>query len=118
MEHAEEKVAEPPEQIAVFVTADFEDAPKDALDQADLRSLEGIIVRQTHLKENFAKLEYGQFYIIAHGNRYKHTLEFKIFVKTRNLWEGSRSYIWKHFGRDEWTRHDGSKVTFNRIHVK
>ena len=42
-EHDEEKVAEPQDQVAVFVTAVFEDGSQDTLDQADLRSLEEII---------------------------------------------------------------------------
>ena len=42
----EEKMVEPPFEVAVF-----EEAPKETLDQADLRSLEGIIFRQSHLKE-------------------------------------------------------------------
>jgi hypothetical protein len=107
-----------PEETTVFATVVIENSKQEELYQTDLNSLQDLIFRENHLRENIAKLEFGQLYTRKLRNNCKHTLELKLSVKARNLWEHPKSYIWKHFGRNEWAKPNGSKVTFNRIHVK
>ena len=112
-------VVDQPEEVTVFVNAVIENSANDALTQADLKSLESLIFRENHLRENILKLEFGQHSTREFRNHgFKHILDLKILVNTRKLWDAPRTYIWKHFGRDEWRKENGSKVTFSRIHVK
>jgi hypothetical protein len=49
--------------------------------------------------------------------KYKHTGGVKIIVKTANLWEGARSYTWRHLGIDNtMTQGDGTRITIVKIH--
>ena len=61
--------------------------------QVDLKSLEGVIFRQNHMKENIQKLEYGKYFSNRANNNqnFKHTIEVKLTVNTKKLWENARS---------------------------
>ena len=108
-----------PEESLVFGVVSFDNSPNSSLLQADLKSLEGLIFRQNHMKENIRKLEYGKYYSSkSRTQRFKHTLEIKLVFKTKKLWENARSYIWRHFGQQEWESKNGTKLTINRIHMK
>ena len=50
--------------------------------------------------------------------RFKHIVQFRIYLKTVNLWENARSYLWKHLGRDRWDRSNGTIISVHRIHQK
>ena len=53
--------------------------------------------------ENIQKLEYGKYFTNKSRNqKFRHTIEIKLYVNTKKLWENARSYIWRHFGQDEW----------------
>ena len=87
--------------------------------QSDADFVEGIVFGQNHLKGNISKLEFGQHFSRKFGQTdFKHSIELRIIVRTHNLWENARSYIWKHLGQFEWSTKDGAKVMLNRIHVK
>ena len=115
---SQDKVEETPEEVVVYATAVIDNSNSDKVHQADLNSIEGFIFRETHLRTNIAKLELLQIFKREFRHRFKQTLELKLFVKARNLYENPRLYIWKHLGREEWSKSDDSTVTFNRIHVK
>ena len=71
------------------------------------------------MKENILKLEYGEYFSKKSRNQnFMHTIEIKLLVSTKKLWENARSYIWRHFGQSEWENKDGTKLTVNRIHMK
>ena len=71
------------------------------------------------IMENIQKLEYGKYFTNKSRNqKFRHTIEIKLYVNTKKLWENARSYIWRHFGQDEWENRDGTKLTLNKIHMK
>ena len=105
-------------EVVVLATVVIEDSYKNKLEQADLLAVQELILRERHLKENIVKLELGQYFTKELRQGFKHSLQIILTVKTGNLWESPRGYIWKFLGKDEWTRKDGSRVTFNRIHSK
>ena len=108
-----------PEESLVFGVVSFNNSPNSSLLQADSKSLEGLIFRPNHMKENIRKLEYGEYYSSKSRNqRFKHTLEIKLFVNTKKLWENAKCYIWRHFGQQEWECKNGTKLMINRIHMK
>ena len=72
-----------------------------------------------HLRKNILKIQAGrQTNRKLRNGAFKHTLELRIVVRTGNLWENARKYIWRNLGQDMWTRKDGSTLTLDRIHVK
>ena len=108
-----------PEESLVFGVVSFNNSPNSSLSKSDLKSLEGLIFRQNHMKENILKLEYGEYFSKKSRNQsFSHTIEIKLLVSTKKLWENARSYIWRHFGQSEWENNDGTKLTVNRIHMK
>ena len=109
----------PPEEVVVHATAVIDNSPSDTISENDVKSLESLILRENHLKDNISKLEVGQRSSRSfRNNRFKHTIEFLISVKTRKLWDSPKQYIWKHLGQMEWSKDNGTKVSFSRIHVK
>ena len=116
---ATNKVREYPAVVVVFATAVIDDSPEKIMSQSEFNNLEKLIFRENHLKANIVKFEHGEnFTREMRKNCFKHTIELRIHVSTKNLWEGARSYVWKHFGQNEWSKRNGSSVVFNRIHVK
>ena len=116
---ATNKVREYPAVVVVFATAVIDDSPEKNMSQSEFNNLEKLIFRENHLKANIVKFEHGEnFTREMRKNCFKHTIELRIHVSTKNLWEGARSYVWKHFGQNEWSKRNGSSVVFNRIHVK
>ena len=81
--------------------------------------MENVIFRESHLRQNIARIQIGEVFSRGFRNqRFKHTIEYRILVKTEKLWESPRQYIWKHLGQLEWKQENGATMTFNRIHVK
>ena len=39
-------------------------------------------------------------------------------MKTIKLWHSPRQYVWKHLRQMEWSKDNGTTVSFSRIHVK
>ena len=110
---------ENPEEVVVFATAVFENSPQKDVTQDDFKSLEKLMLSENHLKENISRIEAGQQTNRQFRNGcYKHTLDLRIFVKTRKLWENARSYIWRNLGQNEWAKRNGESVKLVRIHVK
>ena len=108
-----------PEVIIVHTTAVIDNSPGEILTKADGKNLQDLIFRERHLQQNILNLEFGrqESRNLTNG-KFKHTLEIKLFVSTKNIWEGPRSYIWKHLGQNERKKGNGASAVFNRIHVK
>ena len=118
-EQVKNTVAEHPASVVVFATAVIENSQEKSLSVPEMKNLKNLIFREKHLQDNILKLEYGQnFAREIRKNNFKHTIELILYVSTRNLWDGARSYVWRHFGQNEWRKPNGSSVVFNKIHVK
>ena len=118
-EQVKNTVAEHPASVVVFATAVIENSQEKSLSVPEMKNLKNLIFREKHLQDNILKLECGQnFAREIRKNNFKHTIELRLYVSTRNLWEGARSYVWRHFGQNEWRKPNGSSVVFNKIHVK
>ena len=108
------------EMAVVHAQVSFADCPRESLSSKELTSVEGILFRLDHMKQNLKSKEFGRYITRRSddGVNFTHTLDLKLFVATERLWETARSYIWRHMGQYTWTLHDGTQVTMNRIHVK
>ena len=101
----------PAEFTVVHATAEFENSPMTDLVQDDLTSLQKFLFSEEHLLQNISRSE---FEIVS-----KWKVNVKLYVRTSKLWEGARSYIWKHLGdQNFWSRGNGTKIRLKRIHVK
>ena len=103
----------------VYTTAVIDDSTSDTVSKTEFFFLENLIFRENHLKDNIARVQIsGQDSRSFRNGRFKHIIEFQIFVKAWKLWDSPKQYIWKHLGRLEWKKDSGTKVSFTRIHVK
>ena len=48
----------------------------------------------------------------------RHTLKLRILVRTANMWEKLKSYIWRNLGHELWTKKNVTELQLTRIHVK
>ena len=115
--------SQPPRDVnditVVHATAIFEDSPCGTLIQEDYNSLQKFILSEEHLVKNICHLE--SHHLSSRELRscaFKHTLEIKIHVKCSNLWEPARTYIWKHLGKADYKRSNGTRINLVKIHVK
>ena len=77
------------------------------------------ITQKEHMKKNIENIEYSLLSSRnSEGGLFRHTVGLKVFVKTVNLWETPRSYIFRHVGQDTWQRGNGSDIRILRIHQK
>ena len=108
------------ELVSIYATAVVEDSPYATLANEELESLYRFIASKEHLVKNIADAQACHLSSREFRNfKYKHTVEVKIIVKTANLWEGARKYIWRHLGSENtWTRGNGSKISLVKIHQK
>ena len=108
-EHLERKSEDNIEIVHAVGT--FRNSPNIALSQDDIISLEKYIYSEEHLKKNITNVEFdlvGPWEVQA-----------RLFILKDNLWEGVRSYVWKHLGgQNFWDRSNGTKIKLERIHVK
>ena len=77
-----------------------------------------IITKKENLNRNILNIEYRYLSTSreVRSNKFQHTVGLKLLVKTANLWEGPRSYIWKHIGQETWSRGNGTLINLVRIH--
>ena len=106
------------EFVTIEATAIVEDSPNDTLANDELESIYRYIASKDHLIKNIADAKAQHLSSREFRNfKYKHTVGVKIIVRTANLWEGARSYIWRHLGGDNtWTRGNGTRITLVKIH--
>ena len=94
-------------------TAIIDDSPNQTLTNHD-----DVHASIKILTNNIANIEYAYLSSREFKKNFKHTIGLAISVRTSNLWEGARNYIWKHIGRDTWTLRNGAEVNMVRIHQK
>ena len=112
--------AYPAEVITIYATAVVEDSPNATLANDELESIYRFIASKDHLVKNISAAQACHVSSREFRNsKFKHTLDVKIFVKTANLWEGARNFIWLHLGSGNiWSRGNGLKITLVKIHQK
>ena len=106
------------EIVTIKATAIIEDSPNVTLASDEIESIYRFIASKDHLIKNIADAQVTHLSSREFRNqKYKHTVGVRIIVQTGNLWEGARSYIWRHLGGDNaWTRGDGTRITLVKIH--
>ena len=108
-----------PEVVVIHGTAVIEDSPFNTLVQEELESLVRFVTSKEHLRINIENIEYIHMSTREfRNNKFKHIVELKLSVRTSSLWESPRSYIWRHIGRDTWTRGNGASINVTKIHQK
>ena len=106
-------------EIIVHATAVIDDSRNETITPNEMKSVENIIFRENHLRQNIIRIQIGEQCSRSFRNhRFKHSIEYLILVNTEKLWESPRQYIWKHLGQLEWKQENGARMTFNKIHVK
>ena len=105
--------------VTIHATAVIADSPNAALTSDEIDLLMRFLTNRDHLQRNISNIAYE--YLCSEPLRnckFKHTVGLKIDVRTENLWEGPRSYLWKHVGQDLWSRGNGSVISVAWIHQK
>lgn len=108
-----------PADALVYGTVDLESSPYNQVTRSQIDSVSKIIDCKEHLQRNISDFEFGKISSWNSGHqRYKHQIQLIIQVKTAQLWESPRSYLWRHLGTSVWTLEDGTQVSISRIHQK
>ena len=85
----------------------------------EYESLGRYITNKDHLARNSEKIAVDKFSTRKVSGNFSHVAQIRIHVKTAQLWESPRSYLWKHLGGDNvWKRGNGTKIQLERIHQK
>ena len=91
------------ENVFVNAIAVLDNCPNNLVTRNNLDSLSQIIDNKDHLQRNNEIFKFGNISNWEFGNgRYKHKIQVIIQVKTAQLWESARSYLWKHLGTSTW----------------
>ena len=78
--------------------------------QDDSNSLEKIVYREKHLKENISLVQFEEYISREKGNgRFKLSIEMRLVLRTTKLWEGLRSYVYRHVGHTDWSTRNEQK---------
>ena len=108
-----------PPVVQIHATAVFDDSPDGALESDAIGSLFKLVKHKEHLEKNIENIEWKHLSTREfRATRFKHTADVILYVKTANLWEGARSYVWKHLGQETWTRGNGTVISLSRIHQR
>ena len=71
------------------------------------------------MRRNMIQVQFGKMQNTEdQNNLYRHEIQTIFKVKTSQLWENARTYLWKHLGTSSWSIGSGTKVSFTRIHIK
>ena len=105
------------EFVTIEATAVIEDSQNVTIENDELESIYRYIASKEHLIKNIADAQANHLSSREFRNfKYKHTVGVKIIVKTANLLEGPRSYIWRHLGGDNtWTLGNGTLVKKHQV---
>ena len=107
-----------PPIVTINATAVIDNSPNSTLTNEDVNSIFKILRNKEHLANNIVNFEYSYLSTREFRQKFKHTVGLAIFVQTCNLWEGARSYIYRHTGRDSWALRNGSEINITRIHQR
>ena len=106
-------------QPEIVITVIIEKSPFNLLAQEEIDSITRFIMQKEHMKKNITNIEYN---LLPSRNSecglFRHTISLRLSVKTLNLWETPRSYVFRHVGQDIWERGNGSEIRITKIHQK
>ena len=103
--------------VNVHATAVIESSPHDKLEHKS--AIEKLIFSEHHMRSNVIAVNMEHVSTRSFRSKlFTHTVNVMLSVKTSALWDSPRQYIWKHLGQNEWTKNDGTRIKFTRIHVK
>ena len=107
------------EITTIIATAVISNSNSSQVTTANIGDLSYILKSKDHLCRNISYLNFQNFrtFRLNNGN-YEHSVQIEIGVRTGNLWESARSYIFHHLGRDTWTLNDGARISMIRIHQR
>ena len=91
-EHRNENV------VVIYATGIIEDSPYNHLTENERIAMLKIMSSKDHLVRNILDVHIIHISTREIRGLYNHTADIKIFVKTGNLWESPRSYLWKLIG--------------------
>ena len=113
-----ESIPARPSVETVFATAVISHSNSSQVTNSDVNYLLRIIRSKEHLNQNILSVDLGSVQSFREdGSKFEHKVQVMVHVKTINLWENSRSYIYHHLGKDIWTLRDGTEVSLFAIGV-
>ena len=85
----------------VHATVIIENSPYPTFVNDELQSMIRFLTQKDHLKRNIMHIEYNhQSTREFRNNGFKHVVGLKVMVKTADLWETPRRYLWRNVGQD------------------
>ena len=103
----------------IFATAVISNTNMCQITPFHYQGLQSIFFSKDHLSKNVSSINYGGFTAYRQNSgKYELLLQIIIDVKTANLWESPRSYLFHHLGRERGTLKDGTSIQLVRIHQK
>ena len=116
---SEKSVPVRPAVETVYAIAVVKHSLSSRVTSSDIDYLHRIIKSKDHLSHNIISVDRGSIQSYNEmGDKFEHKVQIMIHVKTANLWESSRSYIYHHLGKDMWNLQDGTEFSLRRIHQK
>ena len=107
------------QKIEIYAEAVYDNSPSPNLTQDELESLGRFITNLEHLQRNIRNIVVDRTSSCGRSDgKYNHTANIRIFVRSENLWQSARSYLWKYLGQDSWERGNGTVISLKRIHQK
>ena len=108
-----------PTSVVVYATAVLENCPYSKVNSNHIDSLSNIIDSKDQLQSTIEDFKFGNITTWEYGiNKFKHQIGVILDVKTAQLWESARGYLFKHLGTSTWTLNDGTEVNLIRIHQR
>ena len=103
--------------VPVHCIATFDNCPDEEITEDYADSLRRYLTSEDHLNHNIMSANFKHVSTRRLRNRFIHTVEVVLQVKTERLWENAASYIRKHLGAtNEWSRGNGTLIKLSRIH--
>ena len=88
-----------PQLLCMLPTAVFKNSPFSQLTRNNMNSLSDIIYSKEHLQRNIEDFKFGNVSTWkAENQKFDHQMQVIIKVKTVQLWESARGYLWKYLG--------------------
>ena len=108
-----------PSVTLVYMTALLENCPYGSVEDGVLNNIFEILSSKEQVKQNICKINVGNIFNQQSRNfKFNHRVEIILHVKTSNLREMAKRYIWRHIGTSRWNLNDGTRVSFTKIHQK
>ena len=112
----EDEVLQEESEVKVCATGIFENCPDPTLEEDYFVSMKKFILSETHLQSNISNVSIVPISSRLSSPRlYIHTVSVEMTVKTANLWEPPRAYVYKHLGKSDWLRGNKTRITLVKI---